>query len=220
MAEFDEEDELTKLKQWWANNGRGLMIGVTLGLLVVAGWYAWHWYQNRQAKQAAQLYSQVSQAFGQKKLSAGAEEAIKSLKNDYTSTPYATSAALALGRYRLKHGDNDKAITQFAWAVKHAPNAGIRALARARQARAIWNSGHADKALALLRNAQPAPGFTSLYDEIEGDILVSEHKRSDAHAAYKKALATRTRYERKHRLQAKLKSTATSGDNSTSASSS
>ncbi|NNC22740.1 tetratricopeptide repeat protein [Salinisphaera sp. USBA-960] len=218
MAEFDEEDELTRFKRWWANNGRGLILGVVLGLLIVGGWYTWNWYQDRQARYAASLYGKVTQALDKQKMTAGAKQAIKDLKNDYGATPYATAAAMALGRFEVSQGNSNKAKEQFAWAVKNAPNAGMRSLARTRQVRMVWNEGKADKALKLLRSSEPAPGFASLYAEIRGDILVAKHQRSDAHAAYKKALAERSHHVPKRRLQAKVRSTSPADNESTSSS--
>lgn len=211
MAQFDDNDELARLKQWWANNGRGLIAGVALGCLIVAGWYGWNWYQARQARQAATLYEQVSVALKRDKLTAGAQDAIKRLKSDYTGTPYAVAAAMALGHYRVKNGvknnDEGKASSQFAWAAKHARNDGMHDLARAREARALWHEGKAEKALKVLQSNKPAPGFASLYAEIEGDILLAQGKRQRAHAAYEKALAKRSRYAPTRQLKAKLQLT-------------
>lgn len=208
MAQFDDDDELARLKKWWADNGRGLITGVLLGILIVAGWYGWNWYQDRQARQAAALYEQVNAALARDKLTAGALDAIKRLKNEYTGTPYAVASAMALGRYRVKNGDKGKASTQFAWAVKHAQNAGMRDLARARKARALWHEGQLEKALGVLRSDEPAPGFASLYAEIKGDILLAQGKQQRAHAAYEKALAKRSRYAPKGQLKTKLQLTA------------
>lgn len=224
MAEFDDSDELARFKNWWSNNGRSLIVGVVVGLVIVAGWYGWGWYQDRQARQAAQLYGQVSQALGQEKLSAGATEAIDKLKADYPKTPYTTSAVMTLGRYRLVHGASDQAAEQFGWVVEYAGDAGLRSLARARQARAIWNQGQSDKALALLEDHDSTPGFASLYAEIKGDILLAQDKKEPAHSAYETARAKRSSYAPTAQLEAKLNSTAstqTGADaDSTSASSS
>src|SRR5699024_6013246 len=74
-----------------------------------------------------------------------------------------------------------------------AGDEGLRWIARLREARSVWAQGKADAALALLESGTtPQGGFSSLYHELAGDILVSQDKLAQAREAYELALSNAT----------------------------
>ena len=38
----NEDDQLGELKDWWQRNGKPLLTGGLLALVVVSGWQLWH----------------------------------------------------------------------------------------------------------------------------------------------------------------------------------
>ena len=38
----NDDDQLGELKDWWQRNGKPLVTGALLALVVVAGWQLWH----------------------------------------------------------------------------------------------------------------------------------------------------------------------------------
>ena len=55
----NDDDQLGELKDWWQRNGKPLVTGGLLALVVVFGWQAWHKYQSNQSQGASILYQQL-----------------------------------------------------------------------------------------------------------------------------------------------------------------
>lgn len=45
-----EDEQLAELKDWWQRNGKPLVTGGLLALVIVFGWQAWHKYQGNQSQ--------------------------------------------------------------------------------------------------------------------------------------------------------------------------
>lgn len=206
MAEFDNE-EANRLKRWWDDNGTAMVIGVSIGLLVVIGWQGWQWYQDRQAAAAAELYPQVEQAIANDQIDNTAVGLVDRLKSDYAGTPYAANAALRLAAYYVERDDYAKAREQLNWVMNNAANEGVAHIARVRAARLAWTQGQPDEALRLLDAAHP-PSFVPLYAEVAGDIHAAQGDREAAHAAYQRALSSLPPGMPRRELESKLAYTA------------
>lgn len=207
MAEYDNNEELASLSRWWAKNGTAAIIGVLIGLLVIGGWYGWGWYSNRQDAQAADLYAQVQHGIATDNVTGGVDNIVEKLKNDYSRTPYAGAAALAMGGYYVDQNKLGKAEHELDWAMHNAKGKGIAQIATVRKARVLWAENKPDAALKLLNQDHPA-AFDSLYAELAGDIHAAQGDRDAARAAYKKALAALPADASKQMLQQKLNANA------------
>ena len=186
MAEFDN-DEMGRLKQFWAGNGSALVIGVVLGLVVIIGWQGWQWYQDRQAVKAADIYQQIEPALAGDSVDEQALDSVERLKADYSNTPYAADAAMRLASQYVQQQDYDKAREQLMWVSENAANEGVAHIARVRAARLLWTQDKPDEALSLLDTDHPA-AFDALYAETRGDILAAQGDREGAYKAYRIAL--------------------------------
>lgn len=188
MATYDleEQEQLEELKTWWKLHGTIVTAIIALLAVAVVGWQGWQWWQRSQAAQAAQLYGGLQQAFSQQdakrvRLLAG------ELIDKYSGTTYASLAALLSGKALLETGDLKSAQAQFGWAADNAKDAGLRDIARLRQAIALAEDKNYDEALKRLA-VPPAPTFAARYHEVRGDILAAQGKAGDARAAYDEAL--------------------------------
>ena len=47
-----EEEDLAMIREWWQRNGKPLMTGCVLALVLVFGWKGWQNYQTVQAQNA------------------------------------------------------------------------------------------------------------------------------------------------------------------------
>lgn len=203
MAEHDNNEELANLTRWWSRNGTAAIIGVLIGLVAIGGWYAWGWYSNRQDARAADMYAQVQHGISTDNITSGVDNLVSTLESDYSGTPYAGAAALAMAGYYVDQNKLDKAESQLDWAMQNAAGKGIRQIATVRKARVLWARNKPDAALELLGQDHPA-SFDSLYAELTGDIQAAQGDRQAAHAAYKKALAKLPPDAPKQMLQQKL----------------
>ena len=188
MATYDleEQEQLEELKTWWKLHGVIVTAVITALAVAVVGWQGWQWWQRSQSVQAAQLYGGLQQALQQQdlkrvRLMAG------ELIDKYSSTAYAGMAAMLSGKVLMETGDLKSAQAQFGWAAEHAKDAGLRDLARLRQAIALLDEQNFDAALKLLA-VPPASTFAARYSEVRGDVLAAQGKPAEARAAYEEAI--------------------------------
>ncbi|RJS92323.1 tetratricopeptide repeat protein [Salinisphaera sp. Q1T1-3] len=215
MAQLENE-EFDTARRWWRKNGTAAIVGIVIGVVVLAGWYGWHWYQARQNNQAADMYAQVSNGIGQGNVTGGMVNLVNTLQSDYAGTPYAGAAALALGGYYVDQGQLDKAAPRLDWAANNAQDKGMRAIATVRDARIRWAQNKPDAALKLLDGDHP-PAFDALFAELAGDIHLAQGDRQAAHAAFRKALDRLPSDVPRQPLTEKLQSSAPAGATSSDA---
>jgi predicted negative regulator of RcsB-dependent stress response len=110
------------------------------------------------------------------------------LTGEYSDTPYAAQAALAIARYDIENSKPDDSMDMLNWAIAHAKDQNLVLLAKLRLARVKLAVGDAQAALATL-NVTDAGGFAALYDDVRGDAYVKLGDKDKARAAYQQALA-------------------------------
>jgi predicted negative regulator of RcsB-dependent stress response len=200
--EFQENDDIERLKSWWKNYGSALVIGVALGTTALFGYRYWNQYQFDQAAKASALYDQV--VYQMKQNNADQAAAIGGqILDGYDSTPYAGMAALLLAKISYDSGDVANARRQLTWAMENAEVDATRHAARIRLARLMGEAGETDAALALIAVTDRG-GFESEYSELQGDLLASQGKQEEARAAYASALAGNNTREYAAILQMKI----------------
>lgn len=184
--DLEEQEQLAVLKTWWAQYGRLVMVAVVGGLLAAAGIRGWYYYKNTRAAAAVALFTQqqaAERASDHKKVRAIATQIV----DQYGSTPYATLAALAAAKSDFDTGDLAAAKTRLQWVIDNAGQEESRDLARLRLARVLFDEKKHDEALRLL-DTPHGEGFTGLYADLKGDVLLAQGKRPEARSAYQLAL--------------------------------
>jgi len=186
MESFETQDDLERLKAWWANYGRAVVAGIVLGLIVVAAVLGWRTYQKQTGEAASQLYNDLLTA-AQKNDAAAVSDKAQKLVADYAHTPYAGKAALVLAKQAFEAKDVTKARQHWQWAMQEAKEDGVRHSARLRLARLALDEKKPDEALGLVADVSAAGAFASHYHELRGDALLAQGKRTEARAAYEEA---------------------------------
>lgn len=181
-----EQEQVEALKKWWKENGKAVLAGVVLGLGILFGGRAWIDYRDTQAEKASGQYAQLMAAKERGDAAMAVQKGEEILK-DYSSTPYAALAALALAEVKREQGDLAAARTQLQWVTDNAKQAGIKHVARLRLGRVLISEGNPDAALALVP-AGDAEGFTAAYEELKGDAYVAKGDVAQARTAYQRAL--------------------------------
>jgi len=184
-----EEQQIAALKNWWKENGSSIVTGIVLGLAVLFGAKAWFAYQERTAQNASNVYMVMMNALETGDTSAVTERA-GLLISEFSRTPYAAFAALALAKLQLDAGEPEAAQAQLQWALDNGSSAEIQAVARLRLARVLVARGELDAAERLLDQAVPGSAFDALYTEVRGDIYQARGEAVLANDAYQQALAT------------------------------
>lgn len=186
MSHYDDEAQVEQLKRWWNENWKALVGGLALGLGSIFGWQAWQGRQSSHAANASQMYEDLKKAAAASK-SDEVQQLAQKLVSQYSNTPYAIQAVLRQAQLEAEQGRLDEAGTHLNWVAEHADDEGLRHIARLRQARVLWQQKKADAALKLLEPNDPG-SFEALYQELRGDIKLSQGDRAGAVVAYRRAL--------------------------------
>ncbi|MES2771668.1 MAG: tetratricopeptide repeat protein [Pseudomonadota bacterium] len=196
MASYnlEEEEQLEEIKTWWKQYGNRLLALLTVVLLVVSAYLAWHSYQARQSAQAAVIYGALQEAVMNKNA-----QGIKTASGEllekfggFPRTPYASLGALVAAKALLEEGaskdlnDVKTAKAQLSWVVEHGQDE-LRELARLRLAAVLLDEKSYDEALKLLTVDVSKP-FAARFAQSRGDILQAQGKRAEARSAYEEAL--------------------------------
>jgi predicted negative regulator of RcsB-dependent stress response len=185
-ASDDEKGE--EIKQWWRDNGRAVIIGIVFGAALLFSGRYWLNYQTTLAEQASTTYQQLVTSLTEDN-KVEADEKTQLLLSDFSSTPYAVFAAFDMAKKAVELNDNETAKTYLQWVIDHAELSGHKALAQLRLSELLLLESKFDLALALV--TQPTSvSFTSLFSELQGDILVAQGKNSEARSAYQTAMMT------------------------------
>src|SRR5579872_5321151 len=175
------------VKTWWRENYQAIAAGAVLAVVIVGGWRYWQYRTQSRSQTASSMFEQLNAAVS-KKDSATALKFGDQLMNDYSDTPYATQAALALAADAANNGKAADGLQKLEWVMQHSKDEGLKLLARLRAARLKLSTGDAQGTIAELSGVD-ADGFAPLYDELRGDAYVKLGKTEDARGAYQKALA-------------------------------
>ncbi len=181
-----EEQQIEALKKWWKEYGLSIVVGVTLAIIVIFGWRFYRGYATRVAQQASILYTRMTiDVLNNQKQDAITQA--KSLRENFTGTPYAKIAALTLARYAVLQNKLDEAITQLRWVAKHASSRVLVQLARLRLARIYIVQNKTAEALGLLKHIKDA-SLAGLVAEVQGDAYTKLGDINKARARYQLAL--------------------------------
>jgi predicted negative regulator of RcsB-dependent stress response len=202
MSHYDDEAQLEQLKRWWSENWKALFAGLALGLGGIFGWQGWQDHQRGLAEKAAQMYQDMKKAADAQQADQ-VQQLGQKLIQQHTASPYASQAALLLAQIEVGQGKLDAAAQHLAWVVEHSGDEGLEHVARLRQARVLWAQKRTEDALKLLEVKQAA-SFEPLYEELRGDIKLSQGDRAAAADAYRKALAGDEKLNNRDSLQRKL----------------
>ncbi|WP_312358181.1 YfgM family protein [Stutzerimonas balearica] len=188
MTSGTEEEQLAQIREWWQRNGKPLLFGGALALVLVFGWQAWQNRQVAQAEAASALYQQLLVAALETAEPDTAEVARLGgeLKNEFGGTHYAQFASLFMAKVAVESGRLDEAASELRSVVDKPVDKTLEELARQRLARVLAAQKKAEDALRLL-DGDATTGFAASREELRGDLLVQLGRADEAHAAYTKA---------------------------------
>lgn len=203
---YDEEAQVEELRKWLRENWLPLASGLALGLAAIFGWQAWGARQDGRAGAASHIFDDLGRAAEQNKYD-DVKAMTDRLVKDYSDTPYAAAASLRTAELAVITDKLDDAVARLQWVVQYEQNPSFAArigaalrlrnrgydpallpLARLRLAQVLWEQNKPDEALKQL-DGEPG-SYASLFDELRGDIKLSQGDRAAARGAYQQALQT------------------------------
>ena len=183
--DLEEQEQLDEIKAWWKRYGTMLSYGLVAVVVAFAAFQGWHAYQNKQSVTASTQY-QALLVTDTKDLKSIQTQAA-TLMDSYAGTPYAGRAALYVAKENYAAKDTKSAKLQLTWAIDHAKETAVSALASLQLANILAEENDFEGALKLL-NAKHDEGFNGLFADLKGDVLVSLGKKAEAKTAYEEAL--------------------------------
>ena len=203
MAEyFSDEEQLDRLKTWWRENGRSVIVAV---VLAVGGFAGWGWYDSARVEEmqaASDAYESYREAAGE------AREAMATLLTaEYGDTSYATFSLLYQAKEALDADDIEAAVDIFRQVDSPDTHPLLRDIARVRLARLLWAQGDAEAALGVLAEVTNQ-GFRAQVLELKGDIHILQGERALAHEAYLAAARETGEGDQRPILDIKVEDTA------------
>jgi predicted negative regulator of RcsB-dependent stress response len=184
--DLEEQEQIDAIKGWWGQYGKLVMLAAIAFLFTIAAFQGWRYYRAQQAERAATLFMQLDEAERASDAKRVRDIAAQIIDR-HGSTQYAALAALAAGKAGVTTGEVDDAKKNLQWAVDHAKDEDMRAVARLRLAGILLDEKKYDDALKLL-SANTAESFAMLYADLRGDVLSAAGKPAEARAAYQLAL--------------------------------
>jgi len=181
-----DEEELEKLKNWWNDNKVFVVTGLIAGGAILGGY---NWYKDMvatRANTASALFEDLKEA-----VSSGNREVAlakgSELQDKFSATPYDAQALLVLAKVHIDAGDYDAAMQALKDAISTG-NTELGHVARLRLARVQLAAGLVDEAKSTL-TVRSEGEFSSLYQELRGDIHTAAGETDAAIEQYKLALA-------------------------------
>ncbi len=181
-----EQEQVEALKRWWTNNGRSVIAGVVLAIVVVFGWKAWGSYQQQQAEQASDLLLQMMAEMEQD--AAQAMETGKVLTSDYAGSHYAVVAYMNMASLAVEADDLATAEQHLQAALQSSDSVQWREMARIQLTRVQLAQGDAQAAMTTL-DAASGMAYQPQRDELRGDIYLLQGEREKAYVSYQSALS-------------------------------
>lgn len=187
MAALDlqEQEQLEGLMAWWKDNRNWVLGAALFALISVGGWRGWHYYQAKQANEAATLYAQFTEQLATNDAKR-INDAAAAVMDKYAGTVYAARAALAAAQVNEQGKAIPQAKTQLQWVLDHASEATLKDVAHLRMAAILLDEKNYSDALKQLDATHPA-AFDGLYADLRGDVLSAQGKNDEARLAYQQA---------------------------------
>lgn len=187
MDEFlSDKEQAERLKKWWLENYKSILAGIVIAAAIIFGWRWWQHRTQVRSLTASMMYNQMTTMLAANN-GPPALKAANELINDYSDTPYASQAALAMAQHDIGMEKPDAAMQMFTWVIANSKDGGLKLLANLRLARVKLMVGDPRAALEVLARMQPG-GFTALYDELRGDAYLKLDQIGKAREAYQQAL--------------------------------
>ena len=195
--DLEEQEQLDQLKHFWKIYGSAITGFLFAGLLILASWNGFQYWERTQASQAATLFDEVERIVRSGDITK-AERAFGDMRERFGSTAYAHQAGLMVAKLASDSSKNDVAKSALTWVYESSKDPGYASIARLRLSALLIEEKSFDNAMQVL-NVEMPPEFAPLFSDRRGDIAALQGKPAEAKAHYQKAfdgMDERTDYRR------------------------
>ncbi|WP_343554287.1 YfgM family protein [Pantoea sp.] len=196
----NENEQVDALRQFFANNGKFLAVGVIIGIAALGGWRFWSSHQEGTDKAASAEYQKLTSAMQANQPQT--LEAVAKFASENSNT-YGALASLDLAKQYVEANQLDKAIALLQSGLKDTKDANLQAVINLRLARIQLQQSQADAALSTLNNVK-GDGWTAIVADIRGEALLSKGDKQGARDAWSKGAESQASPALKQMLQMKM----------------
>nr|WP_220486726.1 YfgM family protein [Pantoea sp. MHSD4] len=188
------------MRNFFANNGKALAIGVVIGIAALGGWRYWSSHQDDTAKSVSAQYQQLTSA-----MQAGKPETLEAVNRfaSENSNTYGALAAMDLAKQYVDAGQLDKAASLLQNGLKDTKDANLQAVINLRLARIQLQQNQADAALKTLDGVK-GDGWTAIVADIRGEALLTKGDKQGARDAWSKGVESDASPALKQMMQMKM----------------
>jgi predicted negative regulator of RcsB-dependent stress response len=196
----NENEQTDALRNFFANNGKALAIGVVIGIAALGGWRYWSSHQDDTAKSVSAQYQQLTSA-----MQAGKPETLEAVNRfaSENSNTYGALAAMDLAKQYVDAGQLDKAATLLQNGLKDTKDANLQAVINLRLARIQLQQNQADAALKTLDGVK-GDGWTAIVADIRGEALLTKGDKQGARDDWRKGVESDASPALKQMMQMKM----------------
>lgn len=183
-----EEEQVAQIKAFWHNYGKTIITAIVLGLLLSYGVRYWREYQQEKIENASVVYAQMltNQMQGNSK---AIHKQGHYIMDHFSSSAYASFAALLMAKQSVHDNDLKSAIEQLTWVISQAKSMSIKQVARLRAARIYLELKQPEQALKLLETIDDL-AFEPVVKEVQGDAYIALGDKQKARKMYTLAAET------------------------------
>lgn len=179
---LEEQEQLAKIKGFWEQYGRFILLVTILVLVIVCGWAGWQFWQNRQAADVSNLFDEFSQAVTSRD-AAKAKEVITEIQSKYAKATPTPVVSLIGANFLIEMNDLGAAKEILSWVAEKGSDEGYKALASLRLADVLTNEKDYERALKVLSFKFPQE-FVGLAEDRKGNVYYAQGKLDDAKASF------------------------------------
>lgn len=184
---LSEKEQLEEMRAWWSANGTYVIVGLAIGILLLAG-FNYYKNQQRDAQLAASaLYEQLTNHVVDGRLD-DAEAVVTELSANYADTAYLPQARLAIARLYMDQNRDEDAADSLRALIDSDAHDAFRHVARVRLAKVLLYQGKAEDVVDMLAERTGEGAFQARYAEALGDAYVALENFDAAREAYQLAL--------------------------------
>jgi predicted negative regulator of RcsB-dependent stress response len=184
---YDAHEQGEVVKKWLQENGSAIIIGLVIAFGGLFGFNQWKAWQVNDKQQAYAEFEVMNEFLTAGQLDAAMAN-FQTLQDNHAKSPYASLAALQMGRARIEAKQPDLALKYYRFVVENGHPSAIRVIARERLARLLLDQKQVDEALKVIQGEAVITGFEARYAETRGDIFSALGQNEQAIAAYQEAL--------------------------------
>jgi len=196
----NENEQVDALKNFFAQNGKALVVGVVLGVGALLGWRYWSNHQDSGSREVSASYQQVTSALDATK--PASLDAVAKFASENSNT-YGALASLDLAKRYIDNNQLDKAVDQLQSGLKSTKDANLQSVLNLRLARIQLQQKQPDAVLKTLESVK-GDGWAAIVADVRGEALLSKGDVKGARDAWSKGIASDASSTLKEMLQMKV----------------